>query len=36
VLLLLIHPTGNGKKQKAERIQYLRHRFSSLLSHTCA
>jgi hypothetical protein len=29
VLLLLIHPTGNGKKQKAERIQYLRHRFSS-------
>jgi hypothetical protein len=36
VLLLLIHPTGNRKKQKPERIQYLRHRFSSLLSHICA
>jgi hypothetical protein len=27
VLLLLIHPSGNGKEQKTERVQSLRHRF---------
>jgi hypothetical protein len=36
VLLLLIHPTGNRKEQKAEWIQRLRHRFRSQISHTCA
>src|ERR1019366_4599376 len=36
VLLLLIHPACNCKEQKAERIQCLRHRFSSLtFSHLC-
>lgn len=33
VLLLLIHPSGYNKKQKAERVQRLRHRFSSLTPH---
>ena len=34
VLLPLIHPSGNGQEQKAERVQCLRHRLSSLTSHT--
>jgi hypothetical protein len=36
VLLLLIHPSGNSQEKKAERVQRLRHRFSSLTSHTRA
>src|ERR1017187_2946994 len=36
VLLLLVHPAGNRKEQKGDWIQFLRHRFSRLPSHTCA